>query len=263
MDASKITELRQKRANVFINRAQTVDSSTLTWNNMIQASKYVATQAPVTNYAGCTTCGGMSQVATGTAGVTVEAITLAGQKNLYLNPPPLKPNPLFNNKGSGSFVYSSENITLQRAGQATCGVATVNQQQYITLPRCFCSTDIFYQNGNPATLYVPQGADISGNWLNPYLPIPQPYAVTPMYAPGLSSVRIPQNTPCSACGLFKVKLNGGKQWGYSPSYVPPNVGVVPAPYINGVPVRDSSGQVVYVNDCASCSPRATDVSQLV
>jgi hypothetical protein len=255
MDASKITELRQKRANVFINRAQTVDSSTLTYNNMLQASKYVATQAPVTNVAGCNTCGGMSQVATGTAGVGNGAVALVGQTVLLPTPPPLKPNPFFNMKGSGAFVYSSENITLQRAGQATCGVATVNQQQYITLPRCFCSADIFYQDGNPAQLYVPEGADVSGNWLNPYLPIPQPYLVTPMYAPGLSSTRIPQNTPCSACGLFKVKLNHGNQWGYSPSYVPPNVGVVA--------VKDSSGNLSYVNDCVNCRPRATDVSQLV
>jgi hypothetical protein len=252
MDASKITELRQKRANIFINRAQTVDSSTLTWNNMIQASKYVATQAPVKNFAGCTTCGGMSQVATGTAGVTVEAITLAGQNTLYLNPPPLKPNPLFNNKGSGSFVYSSESITLQRAGQATCGVATVNQQQYITLPRCFCSTDIFYQNGNPAQLYVPEGADASGSWLNPYLPIPQPYLVTPMYSS--APLPFPPNTPCTTCGLYKVQLNGGR-WGYSPSYVAPNVGVVA--------MKDPSGNVYYVQDCVNCRPRATDVSQLV
>uniref|UniRef100_A0A6C0DFR7 Uncharacterized protein n=1 Tax=viral metagenome TaxID=1070528 RepID=A0A6C0DFR7_9ZZZZ len=255
MDASKITELRQKRANVFINRAQTVDSSTLTWNNMIQASKYVATQNPVKNFAGCTTCGGMSQVATGTAGVTPGAIMMPGQTVLYPNPPPLKPNPLFNNKGSGSFVYSSESITLQRAGQATCGVATVNQQQYITLPRCFCSTDIFYQNGNPATLYVPEGADVSGNWLNPYLPIPQPYLVTPMYSSGPLPNGMPSNTPCSTCSLFKVKLNGSGQWGYSPSYVPPNIGVVA--------VKDGSGNIVYVKDCTSCRPRATDVSQLV
>ena len=252
MDASMITRMRQKQSNIFINRAQTVDSSTLTWNNMIQASKYVATQAPVTNMAGCTTCGGMSQISTGTAGVGPEAFLIPGQKTLTLSPPPVRPSPLFNNKGSGSFVYSSECITLSRAGYATCGVATVNQQQYITLPKCFCSTDIFYQDGNTSQLIVPPGADVSGSWLNPYLPIPQPYLVTPMYSSGI--VAQGDTAPCSTCSLYKVRLNGGN-WGYSPSYVAPNVGVVAT--------KDVSGNIQYVSDCTSCRPRATDVSKLV
>jgi hypothetical protein len=240
MDASKITEMRQKQSNRYINRAKVVDSSTLTWNNMIQSSKYVASQAPVTNMAGCTTCGGMSQVATGTAGVMPGAFSTPGFPGLTLNPPPLRPNPLFNNKGSGSFVYSSECITLQKAGYATCGVATVNQQQYITLPSCFCSADIFYQDGNTNNLIVPPGADVSGSWLNPYLPIPQPYI----------TLGAPQNNPG---GLYKVQLNNGL-WGYSPSYVAPNIG--------NVAVKDQSGNIVYVANCVSCVPRATDVSQL-
>jgi len=248
MDASKITEMRQKQSNIFINRAQTVDSSTLTWNNMIQASKYVATQAPVTNYAGCTTCGGMSQISVGTAGVGPGAFSTPGFPGLTPNPPPLKPNPLFNNKGSGSFVYSSESITLQRAGYATCGVATVNQQQYITLPRCFCATDIFYQDGNLNDLIVPTGADVSGSWLNPYLPIPQPYIglTTPFTNPG---------------GLYKVKLNNGN-WGYSPSYVAPNVGRILVRDASGNLIKDANGKDIFVIDCESCVPRATDVSQL-
>jgi hypothetical protein len=248
MDASKITEMRQKQSNIFINRAQVVDSSTLTWNRMIQSSKYVATQAPVTNYAGCTTCGGMSQISVGTAGVGPGAFSTPGFPGLTVNPPPLQPNPLFNNKGSGSFVYSSESITLQRAGYATCGVATVNQQQYITLPRCFCAADIFYQDGDKSKLIVPPGADISGSWLNPYLPIPQPYA----------TLGLPQNNPG---GLYKVRLNNGN-WGYSPSYVAPNVARVLVKDLSGNIVTDSNGNPVFVIDCESCVPRATDVSQL-
>lgn len=246
MDASKITEMRQKQSNIYLNRSKVMDASTLTWNNMIQASKYVATQAPITNMAGCTTCGGMSQVATGTAGVTPGALTIPGQSTLYVNSPPVKPNPYFNNKGSGSFVYSSESITLSKAGYATCGVATPNQQQYITLPRCFCAADIFYQDGNVNNLIVPPGADVSGSWLNPYLPIPQPYIATAQI--------VQPNSPCRSCSLYRVNIRG--QWVYSASYVAPNVGVVATE-------KDPSGNVVYVNDCVDCRPRATDVSKLV
>ena len=41
MDASKITELLQKQNTVYLNRSNTVDSSTMTWMNQIQSSKYI------------------------------------------------------------------------------------------------------------------------------------------------------------------------------------------------------------------------------
>ena len=41
MDASKITQLLQKQNTRYINRCQTVDSSTLIWKNQIQSSKYI------------------------------------------------------------------------------------------------------------------------------------------------------------------------------------------------------------------------------
>ena len=41
MDASKITELLQKQNTKYINRAQTVDSSTLIWKQQIQSSQYI------------------------------------------------------------------------------------------------------------------------------------------------------------------------------------------------------------------------------
>ena len=41
MDASQITKLLQIQNTRYINRNQTVDSSTLTWKNQIQSSKYI------------------------------------------------------------------------------------------------------------------------------------------------------------------------------------------------------------------------------
>jgi hypothetical protein len=222
MDASKITELRQKQANVFINRRQpAMDSSTLTWQRQIMSSRYIPTPTLVGsiwqmaggNVPGCQTGGGMSQVSIGSAGVMPEGYRMAGVSSstpATANPPPLYPNPMFNNKGSGCFVYTSEQILYKNAGDQMCAnynsagdgnintllygtAAQVQQLEYVVLPKCFCNdSDIFKQNGT--TLVVPPGADVSGNWLNPYLPIPQPYI---------------QNTqpPCTTCGNYRVKIN--------------------------------------------------------
>jgi len=216
MDASKITQMRQKQANKYINRAQVVDSSTLTWQNQIQASKYVASQAPYADLPGCQVRGTFSTVSVGSGGVgpgAVQVNTDGGPPVYQLTPGPLKPNPLFGGSGSASRVYSSANIAYMRAGQNACAAANpqseyvcetlLPQQQRVqlmqTLPTCFCSNqDIFYQGGNTSQLYVPPGADVSGNWLNPYLPIPKPY------------IQLTQPT-CGVCGLYKVVLTGNGQ----------------------------------------------------
>ena len=214
MDASKITELRQKQANIFINRRQpAMDASTLTWQRQIMSSRYIPTPTLVgSNWQyspgsvpGCQTGGGMSQVSIGSAGVMPEGYRMAGVSSstpATANPPPLYPNPMFNNKGSGCFVYTSEQILYKNAGDQMCanynsvGDGNVNAPLYVQLPRCYCSNaDIFYQNGDTTKLVVPPGADVSGDWLNPYLPIPQPYI---------------QNTQpaCVTCGNYRVTING-------------------------------------------------------
>jgi len=179
MDASKITELRQKQANKFINRAQTVDASTLTWKRQIESSKYVATQAPVLNGAGCQTCGPNSTVSTSTQGVGPNAFYIDGTNTLYVVPPLNYPNPMFSAKGSAGSYVSCEQIAYMRAGQNSCGVAPLSVGTLVqTLPSCFCGDgDIYYQPNNQggSNLIVPPGADPSGNWLNPYLPNPKPY----------------------------------------------------------------------------------------
>jgi len=177
MDASKITELRQKQANKYINRAKTVDASTLTWQRQIESSKYVATQAPVNDLAGCVECGNGSTVSTSTQGVGPNAFYIDGTNILYVVPPLNYPNPMHSAKGSAGSYTSCEQIAYMRAGQNSCGVAPLSAGLIQTLPSSFCGDgDIYYQPNNKggSNLIVPPGADVSGNWLNPYLPIPKP-----------------------------------------------------------------------------------------
>ena len=179
MDASKITELRQKQANKYINRAQVVDASTLTWKRQIESSKVVATQAPVNDLAGCVTCGNGSTVSTSTQGVGPNAFYIDGTNTLYVPPALLYPNPLFSAKGSAGSYVSCEQIAYQLAGMNSCGVAPLSAGLIQTLPSCFCGDgDIYYQPNyktGGSNLIIPPNADPSNNWLNPYLPIPQPY----------------------------------------------------------------------------------------
>jgi hypothetical protein len=244
MDASKITQMRQKQANKYINRAQVVDSSTLTWQNQIQASKYVASQAPYADLPGCQVCGTFSTVNVGSGGVgpgAVQVNTDGGPPVYEITPGPRKPNPLFGGSGSASRVYSSANIAYMRAGQNACAAANP-QSEYVcqtllpeqqqtqliqTLPTCFCSNqDIFYQDGNASQLYVPPGADVSGNWLNPYLPIPKPY------------IQLTQPS-CGICGLYKVVPTGSGQSAQN--------NYETAIYVPGGPLLSTiqNGQVVY------------------
>ena len=282
MDASKITELRQKQANVFINRRQpAMDASTLTWQRQIMSSRYIPTPTLVgSNWQyspgsvpGCQTGGGMSQVSIGSAGVTTEGYRMAGVSSstpATANPPPLYPNPMFNNKGSGCFVYTSEQILYKNAGDQMCAnynsagdgnintllygtAAQVQQLQYVTLPRCFCNdSDIFKQNGT--TLVVPPGAEVSGNWLNPYLPIPQPYI---------------QNTQpaCVTCGNYRVNINGQQNATFVHDPVvstKQNRAVVystVAPNMVFIPNNDGTTRGTLVAD-GTTKPRATDKNVL-
>jgi len=278
MDASKITQMLQKQANKYINRAQVVTSSTLTWQNQIQASKYVASQAPYSDLPGCQVRGTISTVSIGSGGVGPGAVVIAmsGDQPIYqLTPGPLKPNPLFGGAGSGSRVYSCASIAYMLAGQNACATANpqseyvcnqqLSQQQQVqliqTLPTCFCSNqDIFYQNGDVKQLYVPPGADVSGNWLNPYLPIPQPYI---------------QNTQpsCGICGLYKVIPTGSAATNYeTATYVPggPLVSTIQngqvvystiAPKYDYIPNPNNVGGTLVQNGFTK--PRATDPRSLV
>jgi hypothetical protein len=162
MDASKITQLRQQQANIYINRAQqSVDASLMTWQRQIQSSRYIPqVTTTASTLGGCATCGGMAQV------------------NISQNTQVAYPNPLSSAKGSGSFIPSSDAITYKRAGDQFCGATNVTgstslEQQFIELPKCYCTS----QN-------------------NPYLPIPKPY------------VAFTEPSPCTACAHYKVIIDG-------------------------------------------------------
>ena len=177
MDASQITKLLQKQNTRYINRSQTVDSSTLIWKNQIQSSKYIKGVKTcdgeqnwnVPTNPACPVGNGIS--AFGGSGRTTSLQSGSTQKFL---------NVLSGASGSASRVYSSETILLQRAGRESCGVPGLNpapQNSYVVLP-----------GGNPTTsdasLQVPScsylcsntngpidGGDVPvNNNLNPYLP---------------------------------------------------------------------------------------------
>lgn len=148
MDASQITKLLQLQNTRYINRNQTVDSSTLTWKNQIQSSKYIK---------GTPTCGYNSN---GTAVVNCNVPTnpCCPDQVLVTNPPGTSGllqntgtysfggsgrttalqngspqhflNVLSGSSGSGGQIYSSESITLQRAGKESCGVTSSTEPNY-------------------------------------------------------------------------------------------------------------------------------------
>jgi hypothetical protein len=162
MDASKITELLQKQNTRYINRCQTVDSSTLIWKNQIQSSKYIK---------GVKTCEGAQNCNVPTNPSCPDRVTINGQtQNTGINSfggagrtsaiqtgsPQQFLNVLSGASGSASEVYSSERILLQQAGKESCGVPGTNNytvtttdncgisttsvidNSYVTLPACYC-----------------------------------------------------------------------------------------------------------------------------
>jgi hypothetical protein len=120
MDASQITKLYQKQNARYINRCQTVDSSTLTWKSQQQSSSYIQgvrtcsgqVACNIPTQAACSTGNGICSY--GGQGKSMTLMTGATQQF---------PNPLASAAGSASRVYSSENIMLQKAANNICGEA--------------------------------------------------------------------------------------------------------------------------------------------
>ena len=136
MDASQITKLLQIQNTRYINRNQTVDSSTLIWKNQIQSSKYIK---------GVPTCNGQQNPNVPTNPCCPDQVLVNGQlQNTGINSfggsgrttsiqsgsPQQFLNVLSGASGSASQIYSSENITLQRAGKESCGVTSSTQPNY-------------------------------------------------------------------------------------------------------------------------------------
>ena len=160
MDASKITELRQKQNTVYINRSNTVDASTMTWRNQIQSSKYIK---------GVTTCSGLQNTDVPTQAVCPngdgtfsfggrgKGTALAtGSSQHFLN--------VYSGAaGSAAEVYSSDKILLQKAGRQYCAELITDQDAYTVLPNCVSV------NTNGPTSANPDPA-INNQDTNPYLP---------------------------------------------------------------------------------------------
>jgi hypothetical protein len=216
MDASKITELRAKQANRYINRAKTVDSSTLTWQNQIMSSRFIASTVPLSvdpnspysQVVNCTTCSAESLIAI--------------QSNSVGQTAPLYPNPRLGT-GSASVVYSCDKILLQRAGNAQCcnsplnlpvvpGLATtqnapepytmnqtVQASQYVILPACDCTdTNAGAPDPNNPNAMLPPASGY-----NLYLPFPT--SLPPVCQPCVE-----QNTPPEGYGYTQENAANGK-----------------------------------------------------
>jgi hypothetical protein len=183
MDASQITKLLQIQNTRYINRNQTVDSSTLIWKNMIQSSKYIQGVKTCDASANCNVptnpcCADQNnqQQNTGTYSFGGSGRTTA----LQTGSPQQFLNVLAGAKGSAGHIYSSENITLQNAGNQSCGVVSPTQppfpeNAFIVLPPCYCvdtngpTSSGSSQLSNPTVSGNPSNVPIN-NQSNPYLP---------------------------------------------------------------------------------------------
>ena len=189
MDASKITELRQKQANRYINRAQCVDSSTLTWMNQIRSSTFLPSLIPNSpNYSqviSCNNCSAESKIALSSNSVGAVAAKY--------------PNPTLGS-GSATTVYTAQNLTMYKAGHVQCCEAPLNtpqnpiESQFITLPDCYCSNSNAgpFSETNPDAMVVPEGG------YNLYLPIPTTVPPACAIVPTNAGTRLPTitNGPC-------------------------------------------------------------------
>ena len=160
MDASKITELLQKQNTVYLHRSNTVDSSTMTWRNQIQSSKYIK---------GVATCTGLQNTDVPTEAVCPNGdgtFSFGGggkQMTLATGSSQQYPSVYRGAAGSASAVYSSDKILLQKAGRNYCAELITDQDMYTVLPKCVTV------NTNGPTSANPDPA-INNQDTNPYLP---------------------------------------------------------------------------------------------
>jgi hypothetical protein len=188
MDASQITKLLQIQNTRYINRNQTVDSSTLTWKNTIQSSKYIK---------GVPTCNGQQNCNVPTNPCCADKVSVNGQLQttginsfggsgrttaIQTGSPQQFLNVLSGAAGSAGHVYSSESITLQKAGKESCGVTSSTQpdypaNSYVVLPGGSpAGSNSQLQNPSCSYLCTNTNGPVNGsnvpvnNNLNPYLP---------------------------------------------------------------------------------------------
>ncbi len=190
MDASQITKMLQKQNNKYINRCQTVDSSTLTWTQQLKSSSYIQ---------GVRTCGGTNAVCnvpTQPGCVTGNGICNYGGQGksttLMTGATQQFPNVFSSATGSATRVYSSENIILQKASNNICGDAPTYpapQNSYVVTEPCpeICS------NTNYSKTVV-------NNQSNPYLPpVDTYYALKNTCYPSIDQNQTHYLQKCNKC----------------------------------------------------------------
>lgn len=202
MDASQITKMLQKQNNKYINRCQTVDSSTLTWTQQLKSSSYIQ---------GVRTCGGTNAVCN--IPTQPECVNSNGNCNyggqgksttLMTGATQQFPNVFASATGSATRVYSSDNIILQKASNNICGDAPTNpapQNSYVITEPCveICS-NTNYSN------------TIINNQSNPYLPaIDTYYALKNPCAPTIDQNQTHYLLKCNKCptdtGMVSLESN--------------------------------------------------------
>ena len=175
MDASKITQLLQKQNTKYINRSQTVDSSTLIWKNQIQSSKYIKgvktcngeqnCNAPTISSCNNGFIGESSKCSFGGAGRTTSIQTGSSKQVLSV---------YSGAEGSASRIYSSDSILLQNAGNNSCN--TNSQNTYVVLTGNSVTPNAELQIPSYSYICSNTNGPVNGvipsinNNLNPYLP---------------------------------------------------------------------------------------------
>lgn len=169
MDASKITELRQKQITNYIHTTKPVDAGVLTWYKQTCSSRFMADTVKrnpdnianlcmsPTNYnqvIGCTNCSAESNITMQTNGI--------GQQNY------MRPNPTLGS-GSATNVYSSDKVLYYHAGNANLSF-NPSSNAYISVPSCYCSNTNISSFNEGTGIFVPPPEN---NGFNPYLPLPR------------------------------------------------------------------------------------------
>jgi hypothetical protein len=160
MDASKITELRQKQNTVYIKRTNTVDSSTMIWRNQIQSSKYIK---------GVATCTGLQNTNVPTEPVCPNGdgtFSFGGggkQMTLATGSTQQFPSVYRGAAGSAAEVYSSDRILLQKAGRQYCAELITDQDAYTIVPN-----DVTVNTNGPTANQ--SNPSVNNQDTNPYLP---------------------------------------------------------------------------------------------
>lgn len=212
MDASKITELRQKQITNYIHTKTPTDASVLTWCKQTCASRFMADTVKrnpnnvanlcttPTNYnqvIGCTNCSAEANITMQTNGI--------GRQNY------IRPNPTLGS-GSATNVYSSDKVLYYHAGNANANLSfNTSSNAYISTHSCYCSNTNISSFNEGTGIFVPPPEN---NGFNPYLPLPKVVApvkcgttVTIGSGPQVPVGCVPERKIVTLCSSGSISIN--------------------------------------------------------